>query len=76
VVQRIPVKIALNRDSNALIELRPGMSVVPTIETHASAPERKPVAESKLSATVSGGSCHVKSSPVSLDNRAPLRQQI
>ena len=76
VVQRIPVKIALNRDSNALIELRPGMSVVPTIETHASAPERKPVAESKLSATVSGGSCHVKSSPVSLDNRAPLWQQI
>jgi membrane fusion protein (multidrug efflux system) len=76
VVQRIPVKIALNRDSNALIELRPGMSVVPTIETHASAPEGKPVAESKLSAKVSGGSCHVKSSPVGLDNRAPLWQQI
>jgi membrane fusion protein, multidrug efflux system len=76
VVQRIPVKIALNRDSNALIELRPGMSVVPTIETHASAPERKPVAESKLSSQASGGSCHVKSSPVGLDNRAPLWQQI
>jgi len=76
VVQRIPVKIALNRDSNALIELRPGMSVVPTIETHASAPEGKPVAESKLSATVSGGSCHVKPSPVGLDSRAPLWQQI
>ena len=76
VVQRIPVKIALNRDSNALIELRPGMSVVPTIETHAAAPEGKAVAESKLSAKVSGGSCHVKSSPVGLDSRAPLRQQI
>ncbi len=76
VVQRIPVKIALNRDSNALIELRPGMSVVPTIETHASAPEGKAVALSKLSSNVSGGSCHVKSSPVGLDNRAPLWQQI
>jgi membrane fusion protein (multidrug efflux system) len=76
VVQRIPVKIALNRDSNALIELRPGMSVVPTIETHTSAPEGKPVAESKLSSRVSGGSCHVKSSPVGLDNRASLWQQI
>src|SRR6266478_1055177 len=76
VVQRIPVKIALNRDSNALIELRPGMSVIPTIETHAAAPEGKAVAESKLSSRVSGGSCHVKSSPVGLDNRAPLWQQI
>jgi membrane fusion protein (multidrug efflux system) len=33
VVQRIPVKIAL--DSGAQIELRPGMSVIPTIETRA-----------------------------------------
>jgi membrane fusion protein (multidrug efflux system) len=33
VVQRIPVKIAL--DGGAQIELRPGMSVIPTIETHA-----------------------------------------
>jgi membrane fusion protein (multidrug efflux system) len=32
VVQRIPVKIAL--DGGARIELRPGMSVIPTIETH------------------------------------------
>jgi membrane fusion protein (multidrug efflux system) len=76
VVQRIPVKIALNRDSNALIELRPGMSVVPTIETQTSAPEGKAVALSKLSSKVSGASCHVKSSPVGLDNRAPLWQQI
>jgi len=76
VVQRIPVKIALSQDNNALIELRPGMSVVPTIETHTSAPEGKAVAESKLSAKVSGGSCHVKSRPVGLDNRTPLWQQI
>jgi membrane fusion protein, multidrug efflux system len=76
VVQRIPVKIALSQDNNALIELRPGMSVVPTIETHASAPEGKPVAVSKLSSNVSGGSCHVKSSPVGLDHRAPLWQRI
>jgi membrane fusion protein (multidrug efflux system) len=33
VVQRIPVKIALNRDNSSPIELRPGMSVIPTIET-------------------------------------------
>jgi membrane fusion protein (multidrug efflux system) len=34
VVQRIPVKIAL--EAGASIELRPGMSVIPTIETKAS----------------------------------------
>jgi membrane fusion protein (multidrug efflux system) len=33
VVQRIPVKIAL--DGAASVELRPGMSVIPTIQTHA-----------------------------------------
>ncbi len=33
VVQRIPVRIALDADGNSPIELRPGMSVVPTIET-------------------------------------------
>src|SRR6202162_2219306 len=32
VVQRIPVKIVLNR-ANSSLELRPGMSVIPTIET-------------------------------------------
>ena len=35
VVQRIPVKIAL--EGGAPIELRPGMSVIPTIETQARA---------------------------------------
>ena len=38
VVQRIPVKIALNRDNTPTIELRPGMSVIPTIETKSQAP--------------------------------------
>src|SRR6202047_4660305 len=38
VVQRIPVRIALDGDSNPLIALRPGMSVIPTIETRASTP--------------------------------------
>ena len=38
VVQRIPVKIALNRDTISTIELRPGMSVIPTIETKSQAP--------------------------------------
>jgi membrane fusion protein (multidrug efflux system) len=35
IVQRIPVKIALDRTDNAGIALRPGMSVIPTIETRA-----------------------------------------
>jgi len=35
VVQRIPVKIAL--DGDAMIELRPGMSVIPTIQTRTQA---------------------------------------
>jgi membrane fusion protein (multidrug efflux system) len=37
VVQRIPVRIALDRDNSAPIELRPGMSVIPTIETKSQA---------------------------------------
>ncbi len=76
VVQRIPVKIALSQDNNSLIELRPGMSVIPTIETRSSAPGGQAAAESKVPSNVSGGSCHVKSHPVGLDNRAPLWQQI
>jgi len=44
VVQRIPVKIALNRDNDARVELRPGMSVIPTIETKSQALERRAVA--------------------------------
>jgi membrane fusion protein (multidrug efflux system) len=33
IVQRIPVKITLDRTDNALLALRPGMSVIPTIAT-------------------------------------------
>jgi membrane fusion protein, multidrug efflux system len=43
IVQRIPVKIALDR---ADIALRPGMSVIPTIETRAPAPRRAATAAS------------------------------
>src|SRR6202163_3841813 len=57
VVQRIPVKIALERDNDPSIELRPGMSVIPTIETKSEIRDRAAVAASKLSNTVSGGSC-------------------
>jgi membrane fusion protein (multidrug efflux system) len=49
VVQRIPVKIALDADSNTAIELRPGMSVVPTIETKSQAQHRQAVAASRTS---------------------------
>ena len=70
VVQRIPVKIALDSGSHSLIALRPGMSVIPTIETRAQAPAREAAAASKVSASASGASCHVKSQPLSLDVRA------
>ncbi|MBB4183522.1 membrane fusion protein (multidrug efflux system) [Sinorhizobium terangae] len=39
VVQRIPVKIALDHDSPASVVLRPGMSVYPTIDTKSTATE-------------------------------------
>ena len=70
VVQRIPVKIALQRDNDSPVELRPGMSVIPTIETKSQARTREAAAASKVSNTSSGGSCHVKSHPLSLDLRA------
>ena len=53
VVQRIPVKIALNRADNSL-ELRPGMSVIPTIETKSQASGHTAVAARKVNA-FSGG---------------------
>src|ERR1700694_2650716 len=70
IVQRIPVKIALERDNDPSIELRPGMSVIPTIETKSQARTREAAAASKVSNTFSGGSCHVKSHPLRLDIRA------
>ncbi|MDB5612009.1 MAG: multidrug resistance efflux pump [Bradyrhizobium sp.] len=69
VVQRIPVKIALDRGNDASVELRPGMSVIPTIETRSQARDRKAAAASKVS-NISGGSCHVQSRPVSLNSPA------
>ena len=39
VVQRIPVRIALNRDNSVPIELRPGMSVIATIDTSSKLPD-------------------------------------
>jgi membrane fusion protein (multidrug efflux system) len=66
VVQRIPVRIALETDANSRIELRPGMSVIPTIATRSPNATREAVATS-IHKTVSGASCHVKSRPFSLD---------
>ena len=40
IVQRIPVKIALDGADNTVLTLRPGMSVIPTIETRDPAPRR------------------------------------
>lgn len=60
IVQRIPVKIALDTETQPAIELRPGMSVIPTIATR-SAPTAQAATTPKAKAKpVSGGSCHVK----------------
>ena len=67
VVQRIPVRIALDTASNPRIELRPGMSVIPTIETRPANTNREAAAAASLHQTTSGASCHVKSNPLSLD---------
>jgi membrane fusion protein (multidrug efflux system) len=69
VVQRIPVRIALDADQNTRIELRPGMSVIPTIATRSSNASREAAATS-IHKTNSGASCYVKSQPFSLDIRA------
>ena len=55
VVQRIPVKIALSPDTSTPVDLRPGMSVIPTIETKSQARERRAIAASRASNKVSGG---------------------
>jgi membrane fusion protein (multidrug efflux system) len=54
VVQRIPVKIALDGNHDTPIALRPGMSVIPTIETGSPARDRQVVAAAKV-AKASGG---------------------
>src|ERR1700742_679853 len=73
VVQRIPVRIVLDSSGNSSIELRPGMSVIPTIETRAPKSSVEAKAVSKIPTTISGPSCHVKSQPVSLDSAALAR---
>ncbi|WGD53341.1 HlyD family secretion protein [Bradyrhizobium sp. CB1650] len=72
VVQRIPVKIALDAETVPAIALRPGMSVIPSIATRsvptaqaAATPETNIKAKIKAK-RVSGGSCHVKQ-PLNLD---------
>ena len=70
VVQRIPVKIALDSGNDAAVELRPGMSVIPTIETRSEAGRHIAATTSKPANSVPGGSRHVQSRPVSLDIRA------
>ena len=70
VVQRIPVRIALDSGSEARIELRPGMSVIPTIATRSSNANRTAAAAASIHKTNSGASCHVKSEPFRLDIRA------
>jgi membrane fusion protein, multidrug efflux system len=69
VVQRIPVKIALDGNNPSLIELRPGMSVIPTIETRSSSPGRTAPVTAKTPTPISGA-CHVPSEPVRPDIRA------
>jgi membrane fusion protein, multidrug efflux system len=73
VVQRIPVRIALDSGGNSPIELRPGMSVIPTIETRSPKSSVEAKAVSKIPATISGPSCHVKPQPVSFDSAALAR---
>ena len=76
VVQRIPVKIALDRGNNSLVELRPGMSVIPTVETRSLSGGGQAVAASNASNPVSGGSCHVKSRPLNLIRASDLPRQL
>jgi membrane fusion protein (multidrug efflux system) len=70
VVQRIPVRIALDSNENSRIELRPGMSVIPTIATRSSNVNREATAATTIHKTTSGASCHVKSQPFRLELRA------
>jgi membrane fusion protein (multidrug efflux system) len=64
IVQRIPVKIALDAETQPAIALRPGMSVIPTIATR-SAPTAQAATTPKAK-LVSGGSSHVKQ-PLNID---------
>jgi membrane fusion protein, multidrug efflux system len=52
VVQRIPVRIALDPADNPRIELRPGMSVIPTIATRSPSPRHVVTAKASTKTTV------------------------
>lgn len=69
VVQRIPVRIALDTDKRSSIELRPGMSVIPTIATHSPKASQQATVAARIPTALSGA-CHVKSEPFSLAIRA------
>ncbi len=56
VVQRIPVRIALDATDNPTIELRPGMSVIPTIATRSLVARPVTAAASRTSTKISGAS--------------------
>jgi membrane fusion protein (multidrug efflux system) len=70
VVQRIPVRIALDTGKNSRVELRPGMSVIPTIATRSPSANREAAAAANIHKTTSGASCHVKPEPFRLELRA------
>jgi membrane fusion protein (multidrug efflux system) len=72
VVQRIPVKIALDTTDRSLIALRPGMSVIPTVETRTAGHDRPAAAATQQPSVTSGASRHVQSQPVNLDNSAAV----
>ena len=54
VVQRIPVRIALDAADNPTIELRPGMSVIPTIATRSLVARPVTATASRASTRISG----------------------
>src|SRR3954452_19276109 len=70
VVQRIPVKIALDAEHEPAVALRPGMSVIPTIATRSTATTANAAAtpKAKNAKLVFGGSCHDKQ-PLNFDAR-------
>ena len=72
VVQRIPVRIALDGNGQSPLELRPGMSVIPSIETRSTNPSRIAAVTVKTPKTLKtiSGVCHVPSEPVRLDTSA------
>src|SRR5258708_7100053 len=69
VVQRIPVKIALDRNSEPSVELRPGMSVIPPTERKSHVRLPSAAAASKPSNPSAGAPPPLESRPVTFDSR-------